>query len=300
MPATATPSTTRRTLAILAVVAVCVAALLLGVGVSSSPAPERAPVGNKHASSASADPVIESPPTPPVARTPVTHRDPTSPSAAPHWTVHVIDADTGLPVPGATVRSLAEVDVGDLDATTRRALDQDSIDAEVLGARFGRTFTTDENGILELPLPEAERRFQRQPHGVVPYTHANVTARSDERYGQTRLPLDGGDVEIRVAPDRTARVLVVDADGRPAPGVQLFRRTRRSRCRGHATEPDRRERHRRVSSRPVPHPGSTPVHGGVRHRAGHRDGAGRARRARAIRGADPHPAPTDRTGDRAL
>ncbi len=142
------------------------------------------------------------------------------------WTVHVVDSETGAPVPGATVRSLASITGDDLDPGRRAHLRTTSLDAEVIGARFGRTFTADANGAVEIAADEPAtalggddviRLLQAQP---------NVTARAGERYGEATLPEPGGDVEIRIAFDRSARVQVVDTAGRPAAGVHVIHMTR--------------------------------------------------------------------------
>ncbi|MBI5849984.1 MAG: hypothetical protein HZB39_02930 [Planctomycetes bacterium] len=125
-------------------------------------------------------------------------------------TVRVIDATTGLAVPAATVHTLAVVPdailfASDFDDARQRGLEDCVV-------RFGLEAACDERGEAKLPRPRGLRREWRQVY----------VARAGDRFGRRALDEPRAtELVVRIDRDRHVDVDVVDALGRPAPGVAV-------------------------------------------------------------------------------
>ncbi|HEX6810093.1 MAG TPA: hypothetical protein VF384_00595 [Planctomycetota bacterium] len=130
----------------------------------------------------------------------------------PEANVRVVLASNGEPVAGATVRfrqprfGLTDVDVAQ---QLREEFEGGEFgDREALLQRIGLQVVTDAEGRCRVAVGESG---------------TEVVARSGELFAQGRADAYSTDeVVLRLRPDCTLRVLVLDAAGRPAPGVLLW------------------------------------------------------------------------------
>jgi len=161
-----------------------------GAGEPLSPAAEPAPT-EPRASEADA------PDSAPSARVGV------EPSAEPgdRYDLVVLREEDGAPLPGAEVTYLV---AGDSALTAFR----DLLGVDRLMSRRGTTVTAGADGRVRVPGDPSRPTL--------------VTGRLGSLWGQVELELDGEPPhELRLAPDATLRVQVVDRAGRPVPGVPV-------------------------------------------------------------------------------
>lgn len=119
--------------------------------------------------------------------------------------VQVVDDATGEAVPYAVVFVIDLSDISDLTPEQLAILETLSLDYQAMAEHFGQRYPTDAEGLVSIPTAEISEEF-----GL------HLMAGKDDSFGVQRELGKDGRIQIRLSPNQSVRVHLVNANGQDA------------------------------------------------------------------------------------